>query len=179
MSENPKPLDDATPQEAKSMEVLPVESGKFTQFVVDEPASFVGGIAPIALPTPPSFVTLATVSLRIDDMTDRVWLNATVGWYVDFTAPGTVQARFRLLRGTTVIYETQQVTSSTSTVPAPPPPTTVHSVAHLEHIDTTPITTPLPMIVTYVLEAQADVAGAFTGGPITLSAAEIERNVIA
>ncbi len=144
-----------------------IEPGKLSEFKVDEPAATVGGIATINFPIPPSFSDLAAVSLTVDECTDRVWLNGTVHWSGVFTAAGIISATFQLLRGTTVVYQTIQDVVS-------PVAGTVDQIVHLEHID-------LPLVsvktmLTYTLRAQANVTGASTNGPITLTASELEAN---
>lgn len=144
-------------------------------FEKDEPAALYGGLTPpILLPEPPSFSDLAQVSISIDDIKNRVWLNGTVGWFANFTAVGIVNATFQILKNGTVIYETTQSISSPPTITTPP--VTVNNIIHLEHIDTTP--SPVPTDITYVLRAQADSADTSVSGPITLTASEISRNIL-
>ncbi|OAT85310.1 hypothetical protein [Desulfotomaculum copahuensis] len=153
-----------------------MERGRLTGLQVTEPAAKFGTITPpMAFPVAPAFTTLATVTIFVDDTTDRVWLNGTVGWYASFTAVGTVEATFQILRGTTVVYQIRQAITSSTAIPAPPP-ALVYNIANLEHIDDTPVTA--PGNVTYTLQAQASAAGAFTSGPVTLTAAEIEPNAV-
>lgn len=162
--------------ETQDSRVLFFEKGRLTELVVDEPASMFGSLTPpVSLPAAPSFVDLATVSIFVNDTTDRVWLNATVGWSASFTVIGEVTATFQILKGGVVVYETTQTISSTLTIAVPP--VTVYNIVHLDHIDTTPV--PLPSTVTYSLRAQANIAGASTSGPVTLTAAKIKKNAIA
>lgn len=161
--------------ETQDPKVLIFERGRLTEFAVAEPASLFGSLTPaVSLPVAPSFANLASLSIFVDDATDRVWLNATVGWSASFTAIGTTTVTFQLLREGVVIYETTQSVSSSPSIAVPPE--TVGNIAHLEHIDATPA--PVPSHATYTLRAQASAAGASTTGPITLTASEIERNVI-
>ncbi|MEW6275082.1 MAG: hypothetical protein AB1556_08215 [Bacillota bacterium] len=161
--------------EIHAAQVSSLEKGKLTEFQVAEPAALFGNLTPpVSFPVAPAFVDLATVSVFVDDTTDRVWLNATVGWFASFTAIGTLEATFQLLRETVVIYETRQAVSSPPSIPAPP--AVVNNIVHLEHNDNTPII--IPATVTYTLRVQASAAGAVTSGPITLTAAEIEKNVV-
>ncbi|MDI3481251.1 MAG: hypothetical protein PWQ97_906 [Tepidanaerobacteraceae bacterium] len=162
--------------ETQDPKVMIFEKGRLTELVVDEPASTFGGLTPpVTLPVAPSFVDLATLSIFVNDTTDKVWLNATVGWLASFTVIGEVTATFQILKGGVVVYETTQTVSSTLTIAVPP--FAAYNIVHLEHIDTTPV--PLPSKVTYSLRAQANIAGASTSGPVTLTAAKIKRNAIA
>jgi len=155
---------------------LILERGRLRRFVVTEPASAFGGLTPaVAFPVAPTFAVLATLSIFIDNATDRVWLNATVDWSASFAVIGTVTATFQLLRNGTVIYQTTESISSAPAIVVAPD--IVENIVQLEHIDTTPVSA--PATVTYTLQAQADVTGASTSGPVTLTAAEIERNAIA
>ncbi len=144
-----------------------IEPGKLSEFKVSEPAATVGGTSTINFPTAPSFVDLATVFLTVDEITDRVWVNGTVRWSGVFAAAGIISATFQLLRESIIVYQTiQDVTS--------PVAATVDNIVHMEHID-------LPMVsekttLTYTLRAQANVTGASTNGPITLTVAELEAN---
>jgi len=148
-----------------------IEKGILTDFQVSEPGPTFGSITPpTAIALAPSFTTLASVNIDIDDQTDRVWLNATVGLIATFAALGTVDVTLQLLRGTTVIYQTTKSISSPQTVPD-----TVFETVHLEHVDTTPIAG-TPATVTYTLRAQTNLAIVTTSGPITLTAAELEQN---
>lgn len=151
-----------------------IDMGVLADFQVTEPAPFVNSITPpVAIPVAPNFANLASITITVDDQTDRVWLNGTVGFFVTFAAVGVATVTFQLLRGGTVIYQTTKSVSSPTAVVAP---VTVFETVHLEHIDTTPATLPLPASVTYTLRAQASAAIVFTSGPITLTAAELEQN---
>ncbi|MBE3519679.1 MAG: hypothetical protein IMW97_05175 [Firmicutes bacterium] len=150
------------------------ERGILTELQVDERyPTFGSATPPVALPVAPGFVNLVSVTLTVDDSTDRVWVNGTVGWYATFSAVGVAEATFQILRDGTVVYETRQSVNSATAVPTT---VNVHNVAHCEHVDTTPVA--YPTRVTYTLRAQASVANVFTAGPVTLSAAEIERNPV-
>lgn len=144
-------------------------------FKKDEPASLYGSLTPpISLPQSPSFAELAQVSIYINDIKNRIWLNGTVGWFVNFTDIGIVNATFQLLKNGTVIYETTQSISSPPSISTPP--VTINNIIHLDHIDTTP--SPVPTNITYILRAQADTTNASVSGPITLTASEISRNIL-
>lgn len=144
-------------------------------FEKDEPTALYGGLTPpILLPEPPSFCDLAQVSISIDDISNKVWLNGTVGWFANFTDVGIVNATFQILKNGTVIYETTQSISSPPSITTPP--ITVNNIIHLEHIDATP--SPVPTDITYILRAQADSPDTSVNGPITLTASEISRNIL-
>lgn len=144
-----------------------MEKGILTDFQVSEPASTFGSIVPpVSIASHPNFSNLATVSIEIDDLTDKVWLNASVGLVAQFSNAHTVDVTLQILRGTTLIYQTVKSLSSTSSG-------TVRETVYLEHVDTTPLTGS-PAAVNYTLRAQANDSIVTTSGPITFTAAEIE-----
>jgi|GEM_PF-3392149 len=146
--------------------------GLLTDFQVSEPASTFGSInPPIEIAVAPGFTTLTSVNVTINSQTNRVWLNGTLGLTAAFDAVGVVTVTLQLLRGTTIIYQTTKTISSPTVVPA-----TVSEIVHLEHIDLTAVSGEVPVTTTYTLRAQADAAIVTSSGPITLSAAQLERN---
>ena len=148
------------------------ERGILTDFQVSEPASTSGSInPPIEIAVAPGFTPITSVSVTINNQTNRIWLNGTVGLTATFDAAGVVTVTLQLLRGTTIIYQTSKTISSPSVLPA-----TVSEIVHLEHIDVTAVSGELPVIATYTLRAQADTATVTSGGPVTLTAAQLERN---
>ncbi|NLZ54173.1 MAG: hypothetical protein GX892_13715 [Thermoanaerobacteraceae bacterium] len=148
------------------------ERGILTDFQVSEPASTFGSInPPIQVAVPPGFTPITSVSITINSQTDRIWLNGTLSLTADFAAVGVVTVTLQLLRETTIIYQTTKTISSPQTVPA-----TVSETVHLEHIDVTAVTGDIPVTTTYTLRAQTDMAIVSASGPITLTAAQLERN---
>lgn len=155
--------------------ILP-EQGKLSEFRFNEPL-------PIPGPTPISLfdATLASTFLLVDDPGDRVWVNAAVSWYADFTAVNQqVDVTFYIERDGIALYAVAQ---SLGTPVAPTPPATtvrVQNGVRLQFVDQplSALTTPELRPVVYSLRAYSDSPLTFTLGPVTLGAAEIEPNLL-
>lgn len=151
------------------------EIGKLSEFRFNEPVS-----APVAAPINLLSATLATTFVLVDDVNDRVWINAAVRWFSNFTLVSTGDVTFTLLRDGVPIFSVTQSAFNPLIVA-----TTISNVVRLQYMDQplagitpTIITPQLPTPVTYTLQATSLAAVNFTTGPITLSAAEIEPNSI-
>lgn len=143
-------------------------TGKLTEFRFDEPYA-----TPSAPAANLASATFATTFILVDDPGDRVWINAAMSWYATFTAAGSVDVTFAIVRDGTPVYTiTQSVANPVATG------ATVSNIARLQFVDlplagaTMPALTP----VTYSLYVTTPVAVAFSTGPFTLSVAEIEPN---
>ncbi|MEW6275083.1 MAG: hypothetical protein AB1556_08220 [Bacillota bacterium] len=146
---------------------IPIEKGRLSEFRFNEPTTgFVLSASPVVL--------AATVVL-VDDVSDRVWLNGTVNWQISLAGAGTASVLFEILRNGTVIYSAVQSISSFF----PVSPFIVFNQAQLQHVDTTPITTPGLAPVLYQLRATVLAAPPGTISTLfqVLSAAEVEANL--
>ena len=156
------------------------ESGLLSQFQFStlNPNTSGAVTMPIPVVPPGNPLVLATLTLRIDDVTDRVWLTGVVGWQGITNGTGTdkVDAIFSIFRNapnsTTgqLIFSTRQSTEQA--------PESEFETASIDHVDNTPLTIHGKRTVTYFLTAQLPLAGSAGNviGPITFTAAEIERN---
>lgn len=103
-----------------------IGKGIMTEFRFSE--SFV---TPLFLTTTP--VVLATLTVRVDDTSNQVWLNAIVNWAVSAGAvTGTADLLFEILRGGNVIYSIAQ------SAPFLPGSEALLN-AQLQHVDTNPL----------------------------------------
>lgn len=138
---------------------------RLTEFRFDENFALGNG-SPVALTN----AMLATTFILVDDPEDLVWLNATVHWFANLSPLQVINIVFNLERNGTLITGTQQSVSNPTGVAA-----TVNNVARLQFIDAPLLGQENPPVtpVVYTLIASFNTA-AFTTGPITLSAAEIE-----
>lgn len=88
-------------------------------------------VSPLFLTTTP--VVLSTITLRLDNTENQVWLNAIVNWAVSAGAVSdTADLLFEILRGNAVIYSTAQ-----SGVFLPGSSTLFN--AQLQHVDDNPL----------------------------------------
>lgn len=146
------------------------ERGILSDFQVSEPASIFGSInPPSAISAPPNFTPLTSVTITVEHQTDRIWLNGTLCLTAEFAAAGVVTVTLQLLRENIVIYQTTKTISS-------PTADTVSETVHLEHVDISAATGDSPVNTTYTLRAQSDMAIVSVNGPVTLTAARLERN---
>ena len=141
------------------------EQGLFTEFQVFQlPINRAGQAAiPISTVTP---TELGRITLNLDDASDRVWLNATVGYF----SPNTSVITYRIFRNAVVIGT--EIFSAIEEVEGGNFENNL--INHFSHVDTPQVTGNTP--VTYILTAQATVAGPTVIGPVTFTGAEIERN---
>jgi len=150
-----------------------LETGKLSEFRFSEPFS-----TPSAAPINLSSASLATTFVLVDDINDRVWINAAVSWFTNFAAVGTADVTFTLLRdGVPILSVTQSVFNPLAAA------ATVFNVVSIQFVDqplagmnVPPLVPPVLTPVTYTLNASTTSTTSFTTGPITLSAAEIEPN---
>lgn len=140
---------------------------KLTEFRFDEP---------LTVPTPPPNTlvshTFGTLFVILDDPEDRVWLNGTVSWYINFTAVGTMFVVFGFYRdGAPIAYVNQSIFNPVAGA------NTVSQVAHLQFMDAPlagmSLTSPVPVVYTF-RAFMSSTGPAFTQGPTTFTAAEIE-----
>lgn len=163
---------------------------EFQVFVEDPNES--GGIVPIVLTSAPQVIaSLSNLNtppnfLVIDEITDRVWLNATVGWeaIINVIIVGRVDVLFKIFRDDPITGTLIFSTLDSAEVGADSFATT-----HLSHVDLNPFgippTCPVPPVspciklVNYFLTAELPLLGsaATVIGPITFTGAEIERNL--
>ena len=115
---------------------------------------------------------LGRITLNLDDAFDRVWLNATVGYFSPVTSVITYRIfRNAVVAGTEIFSAIEEVEGGNFEN---------NLINHFSHVDNpqptgnTPISGNNP--VTYILTAQASVAGPTVIGPLTFTGAEIERN---
>lgn len=146
------------------------EQGLLTEFDVDQPSTQRFDIPQIPIPALDEGVTLATVRLAIDNITDRVWLNGTVGWNVINESPTVEFFITRTRSGGTeeIIFSTvdEAVTNADDSV-----------TTSFIFVDETPILTGGQQLVEYRLKTQTDVDNqAVVVGPIIFTAAEIRAN---
>lgn len=157
------------------------ESGILSQFLFTTLNPNTSGATSISIPVVPpgTPVVIATLrNIRIDDRTDRVWLTGVVGWQglTNGTGTGKVDAIFSIFRNapnTTngqLIFSTRQSTEQFDE--------SEFETASIDHVDNTPLTLLGQRTVSYFLTAQLPLPGSAANviGPITFTAAEIERN---
>lgn len=146
------------------------ESGRLSEFRFSEPFS-----SPVASPTNLFSATLAAVYIMADDIKDRIWINAAVRWYTNFTALGTADVTFTLLRDGVPIFSITQSAFNPLAAAA-----TVSNISMLQYIDDPLAGAAMPVLtpIVYTLNASTTSTVSFTAGPATLSAAEIEPNSI-
>ncbi|MDI3481252.1 MAG: hypothetical protein PWQ97_907 [Tepidanaerobacteraceae bacterium] len=152
-------------EESPSTQFLPFEKGLLSEFRINQHTT--------SCTLSASPVVLASTVVMVDDVDDRVWLNGTVNWQVSLNIAGSVDILFEILRGSTVIYSAVQ--SITTFLPVLP--FTVYNQAQLQHVDTTPISTPGLTPVLYQLRAtviSTPSIGTVSTLSQILSAAEIE-----
>ncbi|OAT85311.1 hypothetical protein [Desulfotomaculum copahuensis] len=143
-------------------------TGKLTEFRFNEP---------YATPSAPAgnlaSATFATTFILVDDPGDLVWINATMSWYATFTAAGSVDVIFSIVRDGTPIYSITQSVANPVAAGA-----TVSNIARLQYVDLplAGVSKPTLTPVTYSLYVTTATAVAFSTGPFTLSVAEIEPN---
>ncbi|MEW6275081.1 MAG: hypothetical protein AB1556_08210 [Bacillota bacterium] len=145
-----------------------IEPGRLSEFRFNEPFS-----APVGTPINLFSATLATTFILVDDPGDRVWVNAAVRWFANFTAVGTVTVTFTLLRDGVPILAINQTVFNPVAGAA-----TVSNVFRLQYVDLPLSGLAIPTLtpVVYTLQASTISTTAFTTGPVTLSVAEIEPN---
>lgn len=119
-------------------------------------------------------VTIASLSgataLRIDDLTDRVWLTGTVGWVTPAGLTATLLLQIRRgdpLAGP-VIFSTQDAGAGTGSF----------FTTSFSHVEFPVAVVPGSQTISYFLTATAAGNALTIVGPVTLTGAEIERNRI-
>lgn len=145
---------------------LPTGSnGLLTEFVADIP-DFTG---PVQIPSDVvGNVELANIMLSIDNLTDRVWLNSTVGWVA---TEGEPLVRFFITRTRPGGTE-EEIVAARFTAEAVEETTTSFTF-----VDNTPILTEGPQLIVYRLRAEIVATGtAFATTPVILTGAEIKAN---
>jgi hypothetical protein len=146
------------------------QQGLLTEFDVDQPLTQRNGDV-ISIPNSFEGLTIATVQLVIDFITDRAWLNGTVGWDA---LTGTPEVEFFITRtrpgGTEeIIFLTRDEADAE---------TNNNATTGFTFVDESPILTQGQQVIVYRLKvrniSQSD--GAQIDGPIIFTAAEIRSN---
>lgn len=140
---------------------LPI-SGKLSEFRFYEPFS-----SPVATPINLYSAALASTFILVSDEKNRIWINAAVRWFNNFSAIGIATVTFTLFRDGIPIYTINQSVFNPLNEAV-----TVSNVLRLQYVDSPNKTALTPVV--YTLQATTSVNTAFSTGPITLSAAEIK-----
>ncbi len=150
------------------------EKGIFSEFVADSLRNTVNSVTNIQIgPTANIPFPLSNISLRVDDRSDRVLLQGTIGWRADVEGTGTNRSTiiFRVFRGSPA---GQPVFS---TGDSGEPNFDLLKTTSFTVVDTTPLTGRNPN-VSYFLTAETPSPGSVISiiGPIIFTAAEIDAN---
>lgn len=176
MSDVDKEKQDSNAADQVQSSSLLFERGLLSEFnaSVLQPSN-TSGATVIPIPITPTTTTLASLTgataMHVDDLTDRIWLSATVGWTaVTLATVGRVDVLFKIWRnavGGTPIFSTLDSTDALTS-----------QTTSFAHVDLTPIATKGQQTVSYFLTAELLLAGSAANviGPITFTAAEIEPN---
>jgi hypothetical protein len=158
------------------------ERGLLSEFnaSVLQPSNTSGGVAPpLPLSTAPTVVAalLGPTAMHIDDVADRVWLTATVGWQAITNGTGQtrVDVLFKIFRNAPITGPLVFSTRDSGEVAFD----TFKNTSFV-HVDLTPLAVPGHQRVTYFLTAELPLVGSGANviGPITFTGAEVERNRI-
>lgn len=129
-------------EENTKIKHISAKNGLLSEFNINQHSKY------ITLATSP--VILASTVVLVNDIKNMVWINGTVNWQVSLSGSGEVSVLFEILRDNTVIYTTVQSISAKMTVVG----TKVINHAHLQHIDTKPISKDELTPVVYHLRAR-------------------------
>lgn len=129
-------------EENTKIQHIPAKNGLLSEFTINQHSKY------ITLATSP--VILASTVVLVNDIKNTVWINGTVNWQVSLSGSGEVSVLFEILRNDTVIYTTVQSISAKMVVMS----AKVNNHAHLQHIDTKPISKDKLTPVLYHLRAR-------------------------
>jgi len=161
--------------ESSGIIIIP-ELNRLTEFQFNEPIA-TPSPTPVSIPD----ATLAQATITLDDPRSLVWISATVSWSNPFGAAiGIVSATFTILRNGIPLYSVTQSVLNPAAVAA-----NVFNVARILFVDQPfqdsllrgILLPPKGAQVTYTLASDSPTPTPVTVGPITLSLAEIKRNI--
>lgn len=143
------------------------ERGLLSEFQFSAPQPNLSGSQATAIAVNTT-ATLTSLSLSIDDVTDRVWLTGTVGWVTPAGLTATILLQIRRGNPLTgpIIFSTQDAGAGTGSF----------FTTSFSHVDFPVIAVPGSTVVSYFLTATATGNALTIVGPLTLTGAEIERN---